>query len=47
MRRAYISPHVDLRESLRLAKAWAGSESKITIVGPSTRRVSPDLGQWS
>lgn len=47
MRRAYISPHVDLRESFRLAKAWAGSESKVTIVGPSTSAIeaSPWLEQ--
>lgn len=47
MRRAYISPHVDLRESFRLAKAWAGSESSTTIVGPSTSAIeaSPWLEQ--
>jgi hypothetical protein len=47
MRRAYTSPHVDLRESFRLAKAWAGSESNITIVGPSTSAIeaSPWLAQ--
>lgn len=47
MRRAYISPHVDLRKSFHLAKAWAGSESRVTIVGPSTSAVeaSPWLAQ--
>lgn len=39
MRRAYISPHVDLRESFRLAKAWAGSGVDITVVGPSTSAI--------
>jgi hypothetical protein len=39
MRRAYIDPHVDLQESFRLAKTWAGDESKITIVGPSTSAI--------
>ncbi len=47
MRRAYISPHVGLRESFRLGKAWAGSESKITIFGPSSNAIeaSPWLAQ--
>lgn len=47
MRRAYISPHVELRESFRLAKAWAGPESRITVVGPSTSAIeaSPWLTQ--
>lgn len=36
MRRAYISPHVDLQASYRLAKAWAGDTSKITIIGSGT-----------
>ncbi|SDG04832.1 hypothetical protein SAMN05660662_0142 [Blastococcus aurantiacus] len=47
MRRAYISPHVDLQTSYRLAKAWAGSDSKITIVGSNTSALeaSPWLAQ--
>src|SRR3954451_3400593 len=36
MRRAYISPHVELQASYRLAEAWAGGDSKIAIIGPST-----------
>jgi hypothetical protein len=47
MRRAYVSPHVDLQASYRLAQAWAGDKSKITIVGPSTSALeaSPWLAQ--
>jgi hypothetical protein len=36
MRRAYIATHVDLPESYRLARNWAGGDSTITIIGPST-----------
>lgn len=39
MRRAYISPHVDLDESFRLAKAWAG-DAKVTVIGPSTSAIA-------
>jgi hypothetical protein len=39
MRRGYISPHVALRESFRLARTWAGSDVKITIIGPSTSAI--------
>jgi hypothetical protein len=47
MRRAYISPHVDLRDSFRLARTWAGNDSAITIIGPSTSAIeaSPWLEQ--
>ena len=47
MRRAYVSPHVNLKVSYGLARAWAGSKSKITIVGPSTGALeaSPWLAQ--
>jgi hypothetical protein len=47
MRRAYISPHVNLQTSYRLAKAWAGGGSKITIVGSNTSALeaSPWLAQ--
>lgn len=47
MRRAYLTPHVDLRESLGLAQAWAGTECRITIIGPDTSAIeaSPWLGE--
>lgn len=31
-----MSPHVDLRESFRIAHSWAGSSTPVTIMGPST-----------
>jgi hypothetical protein len=45
MRHAYISPHVDLRESFRLATAWAGND--VTVIGASTRDIeaSPWLAE--
>ncbi len=39
MRRAYITSHVDLRDSFRLAATWAGKDSPITIIGPSTSAI--------
>ena len=39
MRRAYLTPHVGLRESFRLAQAWAGTECRITIIGPGTSAI--------
>ena len=47
MRRAYTSAHVELRESFRLARAWAGGGSRITIVGSGTSEIqaSPWLTQ--
>lgn len=34
MRRAYISPHIDLPESFQLARQWAGDN--VTIIGSGT-----------
>lgn len=47
MRRAYVSPHVDLDDSFRLARTWAGRDSAITIIGPGTSAIeaSPWLEQ--
>ncbi|MCZ2849812.1 hypothetical protein [Modestobacter sp. VKM Ac-2978] len=47
MRRAYISPHVELSAAYRLARAWAGSDDKITIIGSTTSAIeaSPWLAQ--
>lgn len=39
MRRAYISPHVDLAESFRLARSWTGSDVKVSILGPSSSAI--------
>ncbi|MEV8373027.1 hypothetical protein AB0P21_09835 [Kribbella sp. NPDC056861] len=46
MRRAYISPHIDLPESFDLARVWAGGD-KVTIIGPSTADIdaSPFLAK--
>jgi len=44
MRRAYISPHVELTDSYRIARTWAGANANITIVGPSTSAV--DASPW-
>lgn len=47
MRRAYVEAHADLPESFDLARAWAGRDSMVTIVGPSTSDVdaSPYLAK--
>lgn len=39
MRAAYIDAHVDLLESFRRALAWAGRDSRVTIVGPSSSTI--------
>ena len=39
MRAAYIDAHVDLLESFRLARVWAGRDSRVTIVGPSSSAI--------
>jgi hypothetical protein len=44
MRRAYIDPHVDLPESFRLARIWAGTVGPVSVVGPSTSAI--DASPW-
>ncbi len=39
MRRAYIGPGLDLRQSFILARTWAGLQETVTLMAPSTGAV--------